>query len=254
MKMIKNSRPGNRQKQTGVTLIELLVAGVISLIAASGMILAMSSTLGTGSQTIQMARLTQEMRTAMQIMSRELRRANYHSTFMNCYGKVDCLAGLGLDDKLRAIVIDDSGDSDCLWFWYERPQPDGIKVLKGEWMAAAFRRQVSDDGIGRIQMTTDDTTPNCADLDDSGNWVDLTDPNIINILTFNVDDAASYVETYNANLDTISVEKIALSMTAKLKVDASVRSWIQGNANASRDLTQVVAVRNSTTTMGTCPP
>ena len=62
MKMLKKGHPGNRQRQKGVTLIELLVAGVISLIAASGMVLVMASTLGTSSQTIQMARLTQEMR------------------------------------------------------------------------------------------------------------------------------------------------------------------------------------------------
>jgi Tfp pilus assembly protein PilW len=245
MKMIKNSRSGNRQKQTGVTLIELLVAGVISLIAASGMILAMSSTLGTGSQTIQMARLTQEMRTAMQIMSRELRRANYHSTFMNCYGNVNCLTTLGLTSKVGVIGITDNGNSDCLWFWYDRPQTGTQLAITAE-PVAAFRRAVTG-GAGKIQMTTTTTSAPCGSDND---WVDITDPAIVDILTFNVNDAASYVETYNANLDTISVEKIALSMTAKLKVDASVRSWIQGNANASRDLTQFVAVRNSTTTMG----
>ena len=250
MKMIKNSRPGNRQKQTGVTLIELLVAGVISLIAASGMILAMSSTLGTGSQTIQMARLTQEMRTAMQIMSRELRRANYHSTFMNCYGKVDCLTTLGLTSRVRVIGI--NVDRDCLWFWYDRPQTVTQLAITDE-PVAAFRL-TGPDGAGRIQMMTYDTPPNCADPDDSTNWVDLTDPNIIDVLSFEVinDDAAfpSITETINTAGDTQNVEKIGLTMTAKLTADSSVAAWIQNlnSAGATRDLNAFVRVRNNVVT------
>jgi type II secretory pathway component PulJ len=251
MKMIKNSRPGNRQKQTGVTLIELLVAGVISLIAASGMILAMSSTLGTGSQTIQMARLTQEMRTAMQIMTRELRRANHHSTFMNCYGKVDCLTTLGLTSKVGVIGINNP-DRDCFWFWYDRPQT-GTQLAITDEPVAAFRL-TGPDGAGKIQMTTTTTSVDC--VSDDG-WVDITDPAIIDISAFNVDPDASYEEEYNSGLDTLYVQKIALSMTAKLQVENSVKSWwsdVNVNPNASRDLTQVVAVRNSTTTMGAVSP
>ena len=59
-----------------MTLMEMLVAGMISLIALSAMVIVMANTLGTGSQTIQMARVSNEMRAAMQIMTRELRRAN----------------------------------------------------------------------------------------------------------------------------------------------------------------------------------
>ncbi len=101
MKTISKKQMKTWKRQGGMTLIELLVAGVISLIAATGMIIVMANTLGTGSKTIQMAKVTQEMRTAMQIMSRELRRANYHSTFMACYGNVDCLSTLGIAAKSR---------------------------------------------------------------------------------------------------------------------------------------------------------
>ena len=249
MKITKRSYPANRLKQKGMTLIELLVAGVIRLIAASGMVLVMASTLGTGSQTIQMARLTQEMRTAMQIMSRELRRANYHASFMSCYGQVDCLVTLGLTNNVGVIGITDNGDSDCFWFWYDRPQIGTQLAITAE-PVAAFRRAVTD-GAGVIQMTiTSMSAPNCGS--DAG-WVDITDPAIIDIETFNVSDATSFVETFNADGDTQSVERIALTMTAKLKADNSVRSWIQNNANASRQLTEFVTVRNNITTKFVAP-
>jgi len=261
MKMMNRGHPGIRLKQKGVTLIELLVAGVISLIAASGMVLVMASTLGTGSQTIQMARLTQEMRTGMQIMSRELKRANYHSTYLSCYGKVDCLVTLGLTNEVGTIGITDNGDSDCFWFWYDRlqscssPSPpctpaqlEADQEPVTDEPVAAFRRTVVDGTtIGKLQMTTEVEDSDCAADEDDEDWVDITDPNIIDVLTFNVSDAASYIEIFNADNDFQSVEKIALSMTAKLTVDPSVRSWIQTNTNASRELTEFVSVRNNIT-------
>ena len=66
-------------------------------------------------------------------------------------------------------------------------------------------------------------------------------------MTFNVSNADSFIEVFNADLDSQRVEKIALTMTAKLKSDGSVRSWIQSNTNASRELTEFVSVRNNTT-------
>ena len=255
-----------------MTLIELLVAGVISLIAASGMVLVMASTLGTGSQTIQMARLTQEMRTAMQIMSRELKRANYHSTYLSCYGYVDCLVTLGLTGKVSTIGvtnIDDNGaDSDCFWFWYDRPQPcptsacTAAQLLaaqtpivpttshpKGE-TVSAFRRAVADDGVGRLQMTTTRTTAAACSL--SADWVDITDPNIIDVLAFTVDNAdadhPSISEPINSAGDTQNVEKISLVITARLTADPSVPTWIRGNANATRTMDEFVTVRNNITT------
>jgi hypothetical protein len=233
--------------------MELLVAGVISLIAASGMVIVMANTLGSGTKTIQMARLTQDMRTAMQIMTRELRRANYHSTFLSCYGNVGCLGSgagnLNIAGKIRPIQIGDSEDTDdCLWFFYDRPQ----KTLAAS-SVAGFRRvedpDVGDGTVGKIQMTTARTSDAvCNENHDADDWADITDPDNIDILTFSVDDSVSFTETINATGDTQSVEKIGLTMTARLTVDGSVPTWIQNNANANRQLTEFITVRNNTTT------
>jgi len=249
MKIMKRSYPANRLKQKGMTLIELLVAGVISLIAASGMVLVMASTLGTGSQTIQMARLTQEMRTAMQMMSRELRRANYHATFMSCYGQVDCLTVLGLTDKVSTIGgIPEDSTSECFWFWYDRPQT-GTQVAITTETVAAFRLIDTDDGIGTIQMTTTRTTaPDCDAGADEDYWVDITDPTIIDIETFSASNVDSFTEFFNTAGDSQSVERIALTMTARLRADNAVTSWFQTDDNSIRQLTEFITVRNSITT------
>jgi Tfp pilus assembly protein PilW len=248
--------------QKGMTLIELLVAGVISLIAVSGMVLVMASTLGTATQTIEMTRMTNDMRTAMQIITRELRRANYHTSWISCYGNTACLDNLGFTNRIVQIQIGDSvtaGDKDCLWFWYDRPQPCPTTSCTATELAAAqtavtaeyvaaFRRAVTG-GVGRIQMTTTQTA--AASCATSPGWVDITDPNIIDVMSFNVNNDDSFVEIFNVDLDSQRVEKISLTMTAKLKADASVRSWIQLNTNgASRELTEFISVRNNTTSIG----
>lgn len=245
MKTMKR-HPGNRLKQKGMTLIELLVAGVISLIAASGMVLVMASTLGTGTQTIQMANLTREMRTAMQIMSRELRRANYHATFMSCYGQVGCLTTLGLTDRVSRIGgIPDNSTSECFWFWYDRPQIGAQVAITAE-TVAAFRLIETDD-IGTIQMTTTRTTePDCDSVEDY--WVDITDPAIIDIESFSASNIASFEESFNTAGDFQNVERIALTMTARLREDNAVTSWFQTGDDSIRQLTEFITVRNSITT------
>lgn len=244
MKTINVRRPLNRHRQTGMTLIELLVAGIISLIAAGGMIIVMANTLGTGSQTIQMSRLSTEMRTAMQIMTRELRRANYHATYMSCYGNVGCRTDLSIDSKVKELTIVDNGNSDCIYFWYDRPQ-SGTQVAVTSEPVAAFRRGVSATStVGRLQMTTTYTeAPNCAL---SANWVDITDPNIIDVQEFNVVDAG-FTEVINDDGDTQSVERVGLTIRAKLVNDPLTLTGLTAPPNVVRELQEFVTVRNNIT-------
>jgi Tfp pilus assembly protein PilW len=267
MKRIKQIRSIKRQR--GMTLIELLVAGIISLISVSGMVIVMANTLGTSAQTIKMSSVSQEMRTAMQIMTRELRRANYQPGFLACYGDTGCLTRVpvgdppvatDITDKINVIQISDTsfGTDDCFWFWYERPDDSGTgSVGAGTEYVAAFRRS-EENGVGKLQMTSTRTSNvACTATDILGNWEDITDPNVVDVLTFSVDNAdvdfPSIVETINAAGDTQSVQKIALSMTAQLTTDASVPAWIQSNVNATRQLDEFVKVRNHTTSAAASP-
>ena len=97
--------------------------------------------------------------------------------------------------------------------------------------------------------TTRTAAASCAT---SPGWVDITDPNIIDVVTFTVtnSDAAlpSISEGFNSDGDIQNVEKIGLVLTARLTADGSVPSWIQGNANATRTIDQFITVRNNITT------
>jgi len=234
------------------------------------MVIVMANTLGTSAQTIEMSRLSQEMRTAMQIMTRELRRANYQPGFLRCYGDTGCLTRVpvgdppvetDITDKIAPIQIGDSsfGTDDCFWFWYERPDDSGTgTIAAGTEYVAAFRRSENADGVGILQMTSTRTSNvACTATDILGNWENITDPNVIDILTFGVDNAdvafPSIVEIINSAGDTQNVQKIALTMTARLATDTAVPAWIQSNVNATRQLDEFVKVRNHTTTAAASP-
>jgi hypothetical protein len=111
---------------------------------------------------------------------------------------------------------------------------------------AAFRRTIATGTIGKLQMTTTRTTTPGCNL--NADWVDITDPDIIDVVSFDVDNTDSFVETINAGGDTQNVERIALAIRAKLTVDPSLPTWFQNNANASRELREFVTVRNNITT------
>jgi prepilin-type N-terminal cleavage/methylation domain-containing protein len=220
--------------QSGVSLMELLIAMAISLVVSLAMVSLMANTLGTGTRTIEMSRLTAELRTGLQIMTRELRRANFHANFTKCFGNVDCRATMDNGDAdaegyIKAITVDDSvGTDDCMYFWYDR-DADGDSTDDDD--VAAFRRTVIS-GVGVLQMTT---TRNLAPSCSSGTyWTSLTDPNFVDVTDFTINNSFSYTDTITDGGDTQSVGKISMSLTGVLVRDA----------NVSKTVIDLIRVRN----------
>jgi prepilin peptidase dependent protein B len=252
-----------RRLQRGMTLVELMVASAISVIVVSAMVILMGNTLGTGTQTIKMTRLSQEMRTAMQIMTRELRRANYHGSYAACFGNANCLSTLGISGVVKNITINGGSTGSCFYFWYDRP---GDAYSVDQQSAAGFRRVTNASGVGSIEMwlpTTststnenDTSTPNCTGGSD--NWQSITDPTVYDITSFcvsnngdtncdgTVDDAelASFTQTVGGSGATLGVQRLDLRMTGKLKSDPALAAWLQGNTAPTQVVQDFVRVRN----------
>jgi len=254
MNMYRKNRPAGWKRQKGMTLMELLVAGTISVIVSSGMVILMASTLGTGTETIKMTKLSSEMRSAMQIMTRELRRANYHATFASCFGDQNCLTTLGIANQVTEINVNDTND--CFWFFYDRPQRGTTQDAITDDTIAAFRfTTTADPAIGIIQMaigispTTLPGVNECPGVSvvPEDDWVDITNSDLIDVTAFNVTDAvtnfASYTYTVNG---TQSIERIGVTMSGRLRIDdASLPDWMQDDANAPLlTIRDFVRVRN----------
>lgn len=171
--------------QRGVSLVEVMISLALSLIVTSAMISLMANSLGAATRVIQMSQLTDELRNAMGMMSRDVRRANFSASSIYCYGNSDC----GIDGSAtQAADIMINASNDCLIFGLDRNW-DGDASNDD---AGGFRRATVG-SIGVVEMWVGDSSPNCASANDD--WVAVTDPDFVDITIFTIDDDASFTQT-----------------------------------------------------------
>lgn len=231
------------RRQQGMSLMELLISMVISLVSSTAMIMLMSNTLGTGSKTIAMTGLTQKMRATMQIVTRDLRRANYLGPLeaRSCFSNVNCLVDLGFDGAIGNVAVGDDSDGDgygeCLSFWLDRNQSGSLEATE----IGAYRLNVNG-GVGSIEMLRSYTgmeSDNCP----SGTWVSITDPKVVDVQKFEVDNTKSYTEVISSSGSTQTVQKIRLLIAADLRNTGSA------NFTVSREIEDQINIRNNFTAL-----
>ena len=220
------------RKQQGFGLIEMLISTALSLLAVAVMVILMSSTLGAGSTTIQMSRLTQELRASIQLMSRDLRRANYHSGFLSCFANVNCRTDLDIAAYVDTIHINAAGN--CFWYWLDR---DSDANLAND--AVGGFRYSTIGGVGVLQMRIEGNA--AANCDDDTGWELITDPDTIDIASFNISNSESYTETLSAKGDVQIVEKIRLSINGRMA----------SNPTVNRQIQDLILIRNDIQSAGT---
>jgi len=100
-----------RAKTRGFTLIELMVALAVSLIVALSAVGFVVSLIKANTENLQVTRLTQELRSLSEVISREVRRARYVN---DPVGLIGSLGGTNHD----AI---NTGTAGCIIFSYDDP-------------------------------------------------------------------------------------------------------------------------------------
>ena len=216
-------------KQGGMSLMEVLIAMSISLIVTASMVALMGNTLGTTARIINMTKLADDLRVTMQMMTRDVRRSSYNANSMYCYANDDCASDGAVT---LAGDININAGNDCLTFLLDRDH-DGDST---ENSAGGFRR-VTNGGVGVIEMWSGDQAPNCAAAAGSISWVQITNPEIMDIFAFSVDDNLSYTaEIYNDGTNTRSqkARKVRMNMQGRLVMDNTI----------VRRVEDVIAVRN----------
>lgn len=184
-------RGNTMKRQAGATLMETMIALALSVLVTTAMVILMGNSMGTSNRITQMTQLTDELRNVMSMMTRDVRRANYSSTSVFCYGNSSCSEHAwsrqsGSTDAVGDMIV----DGECMIFQLDRLQNldgDATNDSKG-----GFRRVV-DNGVGIIQMwvESDADAPTCGDDIDAVGWLAVTDPNIVDITALAVDDTLS---------------------------------------------------------------
>lgn len=166
--------------QRGVTLVELMIASVVALIALAALITAYSATAGHSSQYLHGAHLHQQLNSVLHIMGNDIRRAGYwgfdpalHSAEDNPFTESP--------NRLRTGSFAGEAPDSCILFAYDLDN-DGL-VGVGDCQRKACRALTDSDNVeqfgyrlrdGRIQARYGGEAVDC----ESGHWQALTDPDI----------------------------------------------------------------------------
>ena len=214
-------------RQAGSTLIETMISITLSVMVILSMVTLMGNSMGSATRIIQMSQLTGELRNAMSMMSRDIRRANYTAGSIYCYGNADC----GVEDatKQAADITIDGGD--CFFFGVDR-----------DWSGDSFTdnaggfRLVSNGGVGVIEIWVGDESPVCDGTSDD--WVELTDPNLVNITTFVIDGSGSFENTLTGSTGIITqrTRRIQMQIEGRLNLDNSITRRIEDTIKVRNDI------------------
>jgi Tfp pilus assembly protein PilW len=221
-----------RKQQTGASLMEVLVAMSISLVVTASMVALMANSLGSTARIVKMTKLADDMRVAMQMMTRDVRRSSYNANSMFCYANDDCATD-GAIVAAGDITIADTNE--CFTFQMDRDH-DGDST---EDDAGAFRR-VTSGAVGVIEMWTGDAAPDCESAAGSAGWVQITDPGDMDIFGFSVDEDLSYTEVIQddgaGNTLSQKVRKLRMAVEGRLVMDNTIVRRVEDVISVRNDL------------------
>lgn len=246
-----------RARAAGFSLIELMVALVAGLIVSGAVLAFAVASMKSNGDYMVSTRLTQDLRSTLDLVSRELRRSGYDE---NSLGYVSTNSG---SDFARILLGDEtasgSGLYRCVIFAYDRagglvvggaPEP-GNGEIRGFRYA---QRDVNGKTVGVIEYAVSSTgvTPACdgaapaydvypATCNAGSGWCPLSDPTRLAISAFTITDRRVGVP---ASAPTVQVRELDVSITG----DAI------GSSDYTRTFASTVRVRSDCydTTIANC--
>jgi len=163
-----------------MTLIELMIASVISLVALSSVLTVYSATATHSSQQLQQAHLHQQLRGVMHLLSSDLKRAGYWSFSPNLLA-VSANPFQSPANQVRVQSYKEEDPGSCVLFSYDLDQ-DGL-VGVGRCGTTGCTDQTDDDNVEqfgfrlrdtRIQSRFGGTGFDC----ERGYWQTINDKNV----------------------------------------------------------------------------
>jgi len=207
----------------GFTLIELMIAMVIALMFTVITVKLVANMFRTNTESIHMIQLSQEMRSAIQLISRDIRRSGYNH---------DSLASLLSTQAINSGVtmgnLDANNVANCLQVMYDD--------LDGNAKNVVYRLRVIS-AVGRISIHFGAGASCDTPVADAA-WVDISDPILTHVmgLEFALDNHLTDIaENLNSgNTIQVGTEQISITIIARLRI----------NTDVTRSITNEVQVRN----------
>lgn len=220
-----------KRRQLGLSLVEFMVGSAIGLFLALALMTVLANSVTSYTKTQKLARLNQEMRAAMDLMAREIRRAGYWGSPAP-YGS-GALAGVGFgagyDNPFATLDVATAG---CIRFSYDN-NGDGSLGTSAPDERFAFALD-----SGRVLMRSGNgaTGWDCSAAA-SNAWEPLTDnrSTTYTVLSFELAESDKiYVSgSTGPNLRT---RYVTIRLTAQSADDASIRQSLTESVKLVNDL------------------
>ena len=214
--------------QRGFSIVELLIAVAIGLfLSAIGTTMLINQLHESRSLLIE-ARLMQDLRTAADLISRDLRRAGYWGAAATGVWTRDETPGTVQMAANPYAVLSPSVSTDAVSFRYSRDAIENNEVDTNEQFGFRLRRNVIEMQLG------------------SGNWQALTDTNTLSISTFSVTPTVQEISL--TNLCALACPSGSSGRCPPRQLVRSLAVLITGrsttNASVVRSVRMAVRVRN----------
>lgn len=212
-------RPARHQAR-GLSLIELMVSLTIGLAVLSGVLGMLMNSMRAHASSVKAIRLNQEMRAAMDLMVRDIRRAGYRKDYGDFIG-----SGQSFDNTVRLL-----DDGVRVQFQYDE---NDDKTLSADTESFGFKLDA-----GALQYTRNAQagTPD---------WQPITDPNVT---TFTALTFCFWPSTSAQCLTQVPADaRFTLSGSSQVSVQAvriTMSAQIKNDAATTRRLTETIRVRN----------
>lgn len=240
-----------RRATAGFTLVELLIALAISLVITGAAVTLAVNISRSATETTVYTRTTQDLRTVMNVMTREIRRAGFNMAALDRIGTGTSAPFYG---RLLSNAV--AGIGSCVMFGYDTldvgngtsdSTPGVISDAEPtEWRG--FRRFVNGNGVGVLQIRAGGTGAGEGCDNGGHNWVNLTDPATLDVTMLQLDftriveavagtvgDPTDPTETMIA---LVGVRPILVTLRARSPADPDnvreLRQWVRVRADALR--------------------
>ena len=230
-----------RRTQRGVTLVELMIASVIGLVALAALLTAYSATAVHSTSYLRKAHLHQQLHGLLHAMVRDIRRAGYWSFDPDLDSAAQNPFQAGVN-RLRVQAYPGEAPGSCILFAYDLDK-DGMVGI-GRCTGHTCGAQTDSDNVeqfafrlrdGLVQTRYGGDTLRC----DSGHWQAVTDPGIaVTRLSFSLHQTCT-------NLDNVSAdcEPHAARILQRL-VDIQLSGYQRARPDTTLTLSASVRIRN----------
>lgn len=237
------------KNQKAFTLIELMIAILIGALVIGATLTIYVTTIRGSSNTLKLTRLNQDLGVTMLIMTNDIRRAGY-------WGGAIVGANLTLN-PFSDVAVRDIGDAvignptvapvtgNCITYAYDAdayddpaydPDADSATPDADEYFGFRLNN-------GAVQIKTSGTTSTDAQCDD-GVWVNLTDPDEINVtdlaFTLMADNSAT-----NSSGNTVTARQVAIIIQAQSVSDPDIVSRVKLDTDGNQVPSDIVKIRNN---------